>query len=232
MASGTTVKQGGFFGVGGGATTYDTLIDYAGSLTVWGGGVVNDNEINQWGAILLSSGAVANGTVINPDGGLHIYDGAVAFTTEITSGAKLGIGYGGCVYNSELANTGMMTFYEGARLDGWNTFEGTVITSGGVNALGAFIHMELDDRTAGQDAILDNIGNFYSVSRYSVEVDLAQALGTYDLADGASAFGERVTLYVGEGNDCGTLAAGEYLDYNGRRYALENNNGTLALKIS
>ena len=64
------------------------------------------------------------------------------------------------------------------------------------------------------------------------ETDLAQALGTYDLADGASAFGERVTLYVGEGNDCGTLAAGEYLDYNGRRYALENNNGTLALKIS
>ena len=232
VASNTTVKQGGFFGVGLGATTYNTLIDYAGELTVWSGGVVHGNEIDQWGAIILLDGAVANSTTINPGGGLHIYNGATAFTTEVTSGANLGIGYGGCVYSTELDNTGTMTFYEGAIMTGWNNFEGTVITSGGVNGLGAYVNFELDDRTADQGAILDDIGNFYSVTRYSMEVGLDQALGTYDLAGDASDFDERVTLYIGDGNDCGSLAVGEYLDYNDKRYTLENNNGTLALKIS
>ena len=201
-------------------------------MSAWCGGVVHGNEIDQWGAIILLDGAVANSTTINPGGGLHIYNGATAFTTEITSGANLGIGYGGCVYSTELDNTGTMTFYEGAIMTGWNNFEGTVITSGGVNGLGAYVNFELDDRTADQGAILDDIGNFYSVTRYSMEVGLDQALGTYDLAGDASDFGERVTLYIGEGNDCGSLAVGEYLDYNDKRYTLENNNGTLALKIS
>jgi autotransporter passenger strand-loop-strand repeat protein len=219
-------------GVGYGATTYGTHIDYAGALTVWSGGVVHNNEIDQWGNIYLLDGAIANSTTINPGGGLHVYDGATAFSNEVTSGAHLGIGYGGCIYSTELDNTGTMTFYDGSIMAGWNNFEGTVTTSGGVNGLGAYVNFELDDRTADQGAILDDIGNFYSVTRYSMEVGLDQALGTYDLAGDASDFGERVTLYIGDGNDCGSLAVGEYLDYNSKRYTLENNNGTLALKVS
>ena len=232
VASNTTVKQGGFFGVGLGATTYNTLIDYAGELTVWGGGLVNDNEINQWGAIILSSGAAANRTVINPDGGLHIYNGATAYTTQVTSGAKLGIGYGGYLYGADLENTGTMTFYEGARIGGWNDLEGTVITSGGVDASGAYINFELGERSDDQTAILDNIGNFYSVQRYSMEVDADQASGYYILANGATYFNDRITLYVEDGNDCGSLACGESLDYDGKRYSLTNNSGILALHIS
>ena len=116
-------------------------------------------------------------------------------------------------------------------MGGWHSFEGTVITSGGVDASGAYINFELDDRTSDQGVILDNIGNFYSVQRYSMEVD-ADQVGTFRLAAGASAFNDRITLYVEDGVDCGSLAVGESLDYNGKRYSLENSNGTLALKIS
>ena len=189
---------------------------------------MNDNEINQWGAIILSSGAAANRTIINPDGGLHIYNGATAYTTEVTSGAKLGIGSGGYLYGSELDNTGTMTFYEGAKMGGWHSFEGSVITSGGIDASGAYVNFELDDRTSDQGVILDNIGNFYSVQRYSMEVD-ADQVGTFQLASGASSFNSRITLYVEDGVDCGSLAVGESLDYNGRKYTLSNDAGILAL---
>ena len=117
-------------------------------------------------------------------------------------------------------------------MTGWQSFEGTVITSGGVDASGAYVHFELDDRTADQGAILDNMGNFYSVERYSMEVDSDQALGTYDLAGGAANFSGEITLYVEEGNDCGALSVGETISYNGRNYTLQNNNGTLALNIA
>ena len=65
-----------------------------------------------------------------------------------------------------------------------------------------------------------------------MEVDLDQALGTYDLAGDAWGFDDRITLYIGDGNDCGSLAVGESLVYDDKRYTLENNRGTLALKIS
>ena len=63
-------------------------------------------------------------------------------------------------------------------------------------------------------------------------VDVDQAPGTYKIAAGASAFNDRITLYVEEGVDCGSLAVGEALDYAGRRYTLVRNDGVLALNIS
>ena len=231
-ANNTTVKQSGFFGVGLGATANNTTIDYAGALTVWGGGVVNDNTINQWGAIILSSGAAANGTVINPDGGLHIYNGAAAYNTQITSGANLGIGYGGLLYSAELENTGTMTFYEGAKLGGWNDLAGTVITSGSVNAAGSYINFELSDRTTDQDVILDDMENLVSVGRYSIEIDPMQESGTYYLASNAWDFDSRVSLYIGDGVDCGSIGVGETLEYEGKSYTLRNTRGTLTFRIS
>ena len=94
------------------------------------------------------------------------------------------------------------------------------------------VHFELDDRTANQGAILDNMGNFYSVERYSMEADSDQALCTYNLAGGAANFSGEITLYVEDGNDCGALSVGETISYGGRNYTLQNNNGTLALNIA
>ena len=231
-ANGTTVDQGAFMGIGYGATANDTTIAEYGALTVWGGGVVNGNNINEWGAIILSSGAVANETVVEANGGLHIFDGAVAYTTEIESGAHLGIGYNGQLYNVDQNVGATITFYDGAKLGGWNDLEGTVLTSGGVDAMNSFINFELAERSADQAAILDNMGNFYNVQRYSVEVAEDQAAGTYNLAGGADNFSGGVTLYVGDGFDCGTLAVGATINHNGFDYTLNKNGGTLVLQIS
>ena len=65
-----------------------------------------------------------------------------------------------------------------------------------------------------------------------MEVDADQASGYYILANGATYFNDRITLYVEDGNDCGSLACGESLDYDGKRYSLTNNSGILALHIS
>ena len=100
-----------------------------------------------------------------------------------------------------------------------------------MDASGAYVNFELDDRTSDQGVILDNIGNFYSVQRYSMEVD-ADQVGTFRLAAGAASFNDRITLYVEDGVDCGSLAVGESLDYNGKKYTLANDAGILALRIS
>ena len=176
------------------------------------------------------SGGTANATTVNSGGVVNLggawYYGGTATQNIVNAGGSMCVYAGGRAVENEINEYGTVILSSGGAADG------TVITSGGVNGLGAYVNFELDDRTADQGAILDDIGNFYSVTRYSMEVGLDQALGTYDLAGDASDFGERVTLYIGDGNDCGSLAVGEYLDYNDKRYTLENNNGTLALKIS
>ena len=59
-----------------------------------------------------------------------------------------------------------------------------------------------------------------------------QTVGTYQLAGGANGFSGSLALYVGDGNDCGSLSVGSCLDYNGKQYCLERTNGVLALRIA
>ena len=139
---------------------------------------------------------------------LNVYSGGIASSTTVNSNGNVILNKGGVARGT------------------------TINSSGGVDASGAYINFELDDRSASQGVILDNIGHFYSVERYSMEVDVDQAPGTYKITAGASAFNDRITLYVEEGVDCGSLAVGEALDYAGRRYTLVRNDGVLALNIS
>lgn len=229
VASNTTVNRDGFFGVGLGATTYDTTIGYAGALTVWGGGTVHRNTINTWGAIVLSSGAVANSTTVNANGGLHIYKGATAYTTTVASGANLGIGLGGCLHGAKLENNAVMTFYDGAKLGGWNDFAGTVKMQGKVDASGSYISLELQERTSEQGYLVSNISYFRNAARFSIEVKSTQT-GTYKLACGATGFSRDFTLYVDD-VDCGKVAVGKTLNYNGIDYNLLKQGDGLLLQI-
>lgn len=232
VASGTTIKQGGGFGVGDGATTYDTVVDVAGEVKVWGGGLVQRSQIKEQGAIILLDGAGANETTIYAGGALHIYAGANAFSTQITTGAGLGIGGAGTLYGSILESGASMTFYDGSHLRGWNTIEGNIYTSGGVDADGASLHLVLDKVSAGAAAMIDNIANFFSVQRYSVDISTENSYGTYLLAGNAWNFDAPVTLCL-DGVDRGTMALGSTLEIDGidKAYTFKKENGMLVLEV-
>jgi hypothetical protein len=76
------------------------------------------------------------------------------------------------------------------------------------------------------------MAKFYSVRRYSVEVETDQAAGIYQLAGGAEHFTGSLSLYIGNGNDCGMISVDTALDHGGKHYSLLKNNGILSLQIT
>ena len=231
VASGTTIKQGGGFGVGDGATTFDTIVDVAGEVRVWGGGLVQRSQVKEYGAIILMDGAGANETTLYANGALHIYAGANAFSTKITTGAGLGIGGNGTLYGSILESSATMTFYDGSHLRGWNDIAGNIFTSGGVDADGANINLQLAEQAADAAAMIDNLANFYSVKGYSANMSADQAAGTYNLAGNAVSFNSPLTLYI-DSNDIGSVALGGTLSAHGKNFTLREENAVLKLDIA
>ena len=231
VASSTTVLQNGGFGVGDGATTYDTVIDVAGEVKVWGGGTVHRSQIKQYGAIILMDGAAANETTIYAEGALHIFAGATAYSTRITTGAGLGIGGEGILYGSILEYRADMTFYENAKLRGWNDIAGSIITSGGVDAVGASLNLDLSGRTTGDDVLIDNLANIYSANSYSARLAADQAAGSYLLAGGAWNFNAPLTLYIGD-TEIGVAAPETAVLHDNKSYSLRNESGILKLDIA
>ncbi len=232
VANSTTVRQGGFFGVGLGAVASDTYIAYGGSLTVWGGGTVHNTEIDYYGALILSSGAVGNSTTVSSGGGLHIYSGATAYSTEVTFGAALGIGGGGALYGAELSEDATMTFYDSSILRGWTNVSGSIITSGKVDAEGAYLNF--DDSSTSGGGYVDNLDNFTGNYNIYVSIDVLNNYHynvEYAFAGGAENFNGSVNLMI-DGEDVADLTLGKSFNYNGVYYTLQKSGGTLGVVLT
>ena len=229
QAYNTTVKQGGFFGVGLGATTYNTSVGFGGALTVWSGGVVNSNTIDTYGAIILLTGAKANSTTVLANGGLHIYDGAVAENTIIDEGATLGVGLGGYLGQVVQKQNSTLTLYEGAMLGGINSFAGSISVTGGVNATGSVIELNLCNRLPETTRCIDNIDMIYGAS-YKVVADKSQAAGTYTLSSNAGAFDQSVMVVLG--NTQSNISVGETIVIGMLQFALYKSGADLCFSVS
>lgn len=234
IASNTTIKEGGFLGVGCGAAVFGTTLDPFGKATLWGGasacntsignaavmtvlsrGLTDTNIICSGGVMILSSGATGNSSTILAGGGYQIGNGAIAYTTIVTSGAQLDIGSGATVYSMDVHTGADAVFSEGAILRGWSNLAGSITVNGSVTAAKAKINFDLTDWSASQGVILSNASDISGAS-YFVSVDASLAAGRYYLAGNA----ENIRKLTITGTSESMITGGDELTLAGNTYKL------------
>lgn len=121
--------------------------------------------------------------------------------------------------------------FAGARLSGSVRVNGSLYTSGTVDATGADIHVVPADRSFRHGAVIGDISSLQAAAGYTIEVTSSQAVGSYTLADGALNFDTALDLEI-DGNNFGALSVGSTMACGGKNYTLNRVASRLKLEIA
>ena len=203
--SNTIANSGGGVYLTGG-TAHQTSINSWGELHVSNGGVANNTTL-YGGYVDVFEGGVVNNTIANAF--VKIRDGGVANSTTVNSGGSMYISNGGTHRGSLQLNAGVVvSAYEGSTID-----------------------FTLTDRTPEDGYLINDLSWITGAPTYTITVSADQALGTYKLAQGASAFTGSITIGT-ETETYGTLTVnGAELNHQEATYSLVKEEGNLLLKI-
>ena len=173
-------------------------------------GAANKVAVDSKGLMLLHSGAEGVGLHVGNGGTVRLFEGAEATDTTIWSGSLLEI-------RSGAVHSGTLNIYKGGKVE---------VEKGGE------INISIIGRNFADDAVISDISAVSGAPTYTVTVLATQSAGSYVLAEGAENFTGSFT--VGDGNKSyGNLTVnGKTVTYDGVRYALVEQDGTLSLNIS
>jgi len=173
-------------------------------------GTANKVAVDSKGLMLLHSGAEGVGLHVGNGGTVRLFEGAEATDTTVWSGSLLEI-------RSGAVHSGTLNIYKGGKVE---------VEKGGE------INISIIGRNFADDAVISDISAVSGAPTYTVTVLATQSAGSYVLAEGAENFTGSFT--VGDGNKSyGNLTVnGKTVTYDGVRYALVEQDGTLSLNIS
>ena len=157
----------------------------------------------------VTSDGAASGTVIESTGKVTVSNGGSLVDTVVSSGGSMYIANGG-------VHSGGLQIQSGATVSADD---------------GARIDFTLDDRSANDGYLINDLSQISGTPAYTITVSADQAAGEYKLAQGAEEFTGTIT--IGDGTtDYGNLTVnGYYLQYSDKLYELKNQDGDLTLSI-
>ena len=198
-----TVKKKGLLQVLGGGFATAVVVESTGSMEV-------DGEATN---ILISNGGIANvnygtqkNTTIKSGGSMLVPFGSGSDTTILSGGSLV-------IRNKHF---GSMQIEAGAYVSA---------------AVSAQIVFDLDNHTAAETALINDLSRVQGTPSYAITVADAQANGTYKLADGAAGFNETVTIKNVSGNG-GKLTVGNTITIDGLNCRLNLDSSLLSLTVS
>ena len=203
-----------------------------------------DEDIHASATVLNSSwmhvyyGASTTDTEVNSNSWLHVYYGGSVTMTEINSSGYLTVQDSGTADTVYLHSGGFVRLYTGAIVKGnvnvggevtvWKA--GTSATEDVIRAYGANVNFMLNERTASDAAVIDNLGMIMGAT-YFVTVSATQQSGSYKLAEGAKDFTGSVTVKNAEGISLGTISVNGSCVNGGYSYSLVKDSGTLTFTV-
>ena len=237
-ADGTKVNSDGIVDVRSGALASNTTINSGGSVYISRGGIASNTTM----AGRLYVDGIARGVTVLSGGYLNGRADAALSNTTVSSGGRAYLGGGGgtSAYNMIVKSGGYLEvdgsgggFAQNAQFYGDQTFGGTVNivrSDCKMDMQGKMITFAIEERKAGDAAIVNNLGYFTNAAYY-VRISENQADGEYKLAQGANNFTGSIT--VGDGTlDYGTLTVnGDDLTYGENIYSLNQIDGNLTFTI-
>ena len=237
-ADGTKVNSDGIVYVRSGALASNTIINSGGSVYISRGGIASNTTM----AGRLDVDGIARGVTVLSGGYLKGRADAALSNTTVSSGGRAFLGGGGgtSAYNMIVKSGGYLEVdgsgggsAQNAQFYGDQTFGGTVNivrSDCKMDMQGKMITFAIEERKAGDAAIVNNLGYFTNAAYY-VRISENQADGEYKLAQGANNFTGSIT--VGDGTlDYGTLTInGDDLTHGGNIYSLNQIDGNLTFTI-
>lgn len=152
-------------------------------------------------------------------------------TVTVLSGGNINVSSGGIINNATVNSGGSAFFNTGAILKGNNSFAAETVMRGNVNAAGATINFAVDQRTAADNYIINNLSLLSGAPTYTITVSANQVAGTYKLAQGASSFTGTISIGNGTTNYGSITVNGSDFVYGGKSYSLDQVNGNLTLTV-
>ena len=181
-ASQTSVNAGGELFLYDGGKADGTTVD-GGAVYIENGGSATDTTLQNNGSLIVSNGGVAAGATAEADGWIRVSAGGVVEDVEVKNGGKFLVSAGGKA-------TGRMTFETGAYINFYD---------------GAILDFNIYSLSPGNEALMNDLSLISGTPKYTLTVNGAQALGTYNLASGAMGFDQAITVQSILGTEVGTL---------------------------
>ena len=231
VASGTVLS--GYAGnvmlyVSSGAVANDTTVAH-GKMHIASGAQVSGVEIAGSGSLNIASGGIVNGLNMSSYGDLYINSGVVVNNANFAEHATLNISSGGVVSNVTLDSYGRLYIENGGVLKGALQNTGSYTTVYVYD--GGIINFTVAERTVSDDYLIYDLSQIKGAPTYTITISADQTVGTYKLAQGATAFTDTITICT-EDTCFGDLTVnGNGLIYNDRVYGLNLVDGKLTLRV-
>ena len=220
VASDVTVNENGMLNVNDGGVASQTTVNAEGGLFVYNGGSASQTSVNAGGELFLYDGGKADGTTVDGgavyienggsatdttlqnNGSLIVSNGGVAAGATAEADGWIRVSAGGVVEDVEVKNGGKFLVSAGGKATGRMTFE----TGAYINFYdGAILDFNIYSLSPGNEALVNDLSLISGTPKYTLTVNGAQALGTYNLASGAMGFDQAITVQSILGTEVGTL---------------------------
>ena len=250
-ANGTTVNYGGSLNVSTGGTANSTTVNSRGSLNVNGGGTANSTTVNEHGYLYIHTGGTAteiieNGGYVSVDDkadvtfrpnsfsnltlswNATVHSGTTANSTTVNSNGVLFVSSGGTVNNTTVNYGGKIYINGGGKLTGRMSFESGADVSASVWAI---LNFDLTQTSAEAEALVNDLSILQGTPIYTITVSGTESSGIYRLANGITFFNSVISVMNTEGEQLGSLLAGQKLETKYADYTLKVSNGCLTVTV-
>jgi autotransporter passenger strand-loop-strand repeat protein len=253
IASDTTINYLGDMTVSEGGIANSVTVNYGGDLFISGGsaylvkengGYVEDNSEaasfvsnsfsghsytgDDWATV--HSGTTASELTFADEACLEVYSGGSARDIKLNATGSAYISSGGFLSGMTVSNGGKLVICDTGKLTGEMKFETGALVSA---YTGAILDFDISELSPDNDVLLTNLSLVQGAPTCTLTTSGAQALGTYNLADGVAGFGTTITVKSILGETAGTLS----LDSGATKigdvyYILDLNESLLTVTVS
>ena len=223
VASDVNVNKDGLLNIYTGGVASKTTINSEGAVIVFDGGKATENTVNAGGELFVSAGGSADSTTVI-GGALYVQDGGVATNTTLqdngtitvsAGGSAIGatakangwirVNGGGVAEDVTVENGGLLFVSAGGKVTGKMTFETGAIVS---VVEGGIVDFNIYSLSPANEALVNNLSLISGTPKYTLTINGAQMLGTYNLAGGAAGFDQTITVQSILGTEVGSLTVG------------------------
>jgi len=177
---------------------------------------------------IISSGESSDGIILTSNY-MIVSDGGAANNTIVKTRGSMYVASGGTANNITVSSGGTLYVSSGGRLMGKTSLaSGAVVSMFGKTVL----DFDLTQTSAGGVALVNDLSAIRGTPVYTLTVDGALELGTYNLAGKAAGFDQTVSLINPEGDVLGTLALGEDLFVEDKLFSLSVQGAMLTLTVT